>query len=601
MVACGFRAMAQSRQPENTDAPPPKLSERVIGYRQEVEKVVREVGEHPVYEFKRSCSLQNLTEKLEFVKDIQSIATSRIEREKFLVIGADAGTKEFCAVTNSADFDEDDVRKLLDKYLSPVPDFEVFPLEASDGTAFVLIVIPKQKNRRIVAKATVYEPPPSGKLILREGDLWTKGSATGKRLAKSGDWDEIFEELIEAETERRTRQRTAHVLEVAIAREKVQQGSGRSAIPSVFTDQEFEALMEEVCGSQDKARFSVLLERLRDDLVEGWHRISAYDDSTTHFIDSAGSSAGYPVKVREHIKNVFRPTMHWLTLAGLSVVKNAGPIDFLDMVVDLLKEVYDTSHSLLILRAISNHGVTSATDEQHTSHTVPAVESLISTHLIGAYIAKRDRFAYLKSLLRPDVQAEDRYGGLFTPRPLAFWPLTLQYGEHNDLRTTYGRLAYCLRRIDSDSAYLRLFGSVSAATVELCRYEFCLELNSYLAVSKDESPESVAYTQQFYPSMDFAFRPGFLIYGLESIHRLALRIFSDIKKKKRDFINLLVFDPSFTGYLTKDGGDVVFLGFLKTLVGEQGRLYTEMRRFAPLHTWPKDLDDAIKLVPKKQA
>ncbi|MGB8543103.1 MAG: hypothetical protein WCD49_15860 [Candidatus Acidiferrales bacterium] len=591
--------MAQSREPENRDAPPPTLSERVIGYRQEVEKVVREVGEHPLYEFKRSCSLQNLSEKLEFVKDIQSIATSRIEREKFLVIGADAGTKQFCAVANAADFDEDLVRKLLDKYLTPVPDFEVFPLEASDGAAFVLIVIPKQKNRRIVAKATVYEPPPNGKLILREGDLWTKGGSTGKRLAKSEDWDEIFEELIEAETERRTKQRTAHVLEMAIAREKVQQGSGRSVIPSVFTDQEFEALMEEVCGSQDKARFSLLLERLRDDLVEGWHRISAYEDSTTHFIRSSDSSADYPEKVREHIKNVFRPAVHWLTVAGLFVVKNAGPIDFLNMVVDLLKEVYDASHSLVMLRAISNYGVTSATDEQHTSHTVPAVESLVSTHLIGGYIAKRNRFAYLKSLLRPDVQSEDRYGGLLTPRPLAFWPLTLLYGEHNDLRTTYGRLTYCLRRIETDSAYLRLFGSVSAATIGLCRYEFCLELNSYLAVCKDETPESVVYTQQFYPGMDFGFYPGFFIYGLESIHDLALRIFTDIKKKKRDFIDLLVFDPSFTGYLTKDGGDVVFLRFLKTLVSEQGRLYTEMRRFAPLHTWPKDLGDAMKLLPPK--
>lgn len=589
--------MAQSHEPDKVDSLPPTLSERVIGYRQEVEKIVREVGEHPVYEFKRSCSLQNFSEKIEFVKDIQSIATSRIEREKFLVIGADAGTKKFCAVANSAEFDEDDVRKLLDKYLKPVPDFEIFLLEASDGTNFVLVVIPKQRTRRIVAKATVYEPAPSGKLILREGDLWTKGSATGKRLAKSEGWDDIFEELIEAETERRTRQRTAHVLETAIAREKVQQGAGRFTIPTVFTDQEFEALIEELCSSQDKTRFSLLLERLRDDLVEGWHKISAYEDSATYFINSDASSESYPDKVREHIKNVFRPAMHWLTLSGLLVVKSAGPTDFLNTVVDLLKEVFDTSHTLFMLRTMTPYGVTSDADDKHISHTVPAVESMVSSHLIGAYIAKRRRFEYLKSLFRADVQAEDMYGERYKPRPVAFWPITVQRGEHSDLRTTQGRLTYCLRRIGSDSAYMRLFGSISVATVELCRYEFCLELNSFLAVAKDNSPESVAYAEEFHPNIDFRFFPGLFACPLDCIHELAVMIFSGIKKQKREFINLLVFDPTFTAFLVKDSG-ILFARFLKGLAADQGQFYLDMRRFAPYHTWPKELDDAIKLLPK---
>src|ERR1700674_3677001 len=114
--------MAQSQQPENENRSTASLPERATGYKEEVEKVVREVGEHPLYELKRSCSLRNLAEKIEFVKDIQSIATSRIETEKFLVIGADAATKTFRAVENLNEFDEATVRQLLEKYLSPVPD-----------------------------------------------------------------------------------------------------------------------------------------------------------------------------------------------------------------------------------------------------------------------------------------------------------------------------------------------------------------------------------------------------------------------------------------------------------------------------------------------
>src|SRR5580704_17833011 len=104
------------------------LAERAREYQEEIEKIVREVGEHPLCEMKRSCSLGNLAEKIEFVKDIQSIATSRIEDEKFLVIGADAANKQFHAVQNLSEFDEAPVRQILDKYLSPIPEFELFQL-----------------------------------------------------------------------------------------------------------------------------------------------------------------------------------------------------------------------------------------------------------------------------------------------------------------------------------------------------------------------------------------------------------------------------------------------------------------------------------------
>ena len=58
-------------QPEqNKETPQPfNLADRVARYRNEVERVVHEVGEHPQYEMKRSCSLTKLSEKIEFVKD----------------------------------------------------------------------------------------------------------------------------------------------------------------------------------------------------------------------------------------------------------------------------------------------------------------------------------------------------------------------------------------------------------------------------------------------------------------------------------------------------------------------------------------------------
>jgi hypothetical protein len=95
------------------------LSERAARYREEIEKIVAQVGEHPLCEMKRACSLQSLAGKIEFVKDIQSIATSRIQHERLLVIGADEASKSLGAVQNQEEFDDAAIRQILEKYLAP--------------------------------------------------------------------------------------------------------------------------------------------------------------------------------------------------------------------------------------------------------------------------------------------------------------------------------------------------------------------------------------------------------------------------------------------------------------------------------------------------
>ena len=296
--------MAQA--PEANSQNIPSLPDRAAKYRQEIDRVVREVGEHPLYELKRSCSFTILKDRIEFVKDFQSIASSRMEIEKFLVVGADDTAHSFCPVQNVNEFDEAPVRQLLEKYLSPVPEFEVFHLTSSDGHPFVLFVIPKQKRRRILARVTVEDTSEmKPRVLLREGDLWTKGASTGKRLARPEDWDEIYEEVIEAEAEQRTRQRTAHSLNLALAREKVRVSV--HSLPSYFTDDEFQALMEELCSTENGSKFKLFLERLRDDAVEAWHDIGAYD---------LPPSVLQKEKIEEHIKNIFAPVCTGSPLPG---------------------------------------------------------------------------------------------------------------------------------------------------------------------------------------------------------------------------------------------------------------------------------------------
>jgi hypothetical protein len=592
--------MAHQDQPETESSKDFALSGRIERYKSEVEKVVREIGEHPLYELKRSCSLKVLKDRIEFIKDIQSVATSHIETEKFVVIGADSASRSFVSVENLEEFDEATIRQILEKYLSPIPQFELFQMNSSDGNSFVLFVVPKQKSRRILAKVTVEDQAEmKPRVLLREGDLWTKGTSTGKRLAKAEDWDEIYEETIESETETRTRQRTAHALDLVAAREKVS-ASGIPSLPSHFTDDEFQALMENLCSAQDQTKFNVLLERLRDDLVEGWHELPAYEQSPAVLSSPAASIPGIQLKIREHIENVFRPAMHWLTLAGIYTIKNSGPVAFLDGVSNLLKEVFDTSNQLVMLRSLTAHGTSTQDTNEHLSHTVPALESLVALHLMGAYLAKRGRYPFMRSLLRANVYKAGSTGTEQEKTLMAFWPFGFGWGEPDELRYCAGRITYCVKRIVADTAYAHAFGSKRAAISALCQYELCLEFNSYLAVPSDDTRETADYVAKTYPAMYFHFWPSLIAFPLEYINDVALLLFTEIKNRKPDHLRSILFDIGLCNFLVKPDSYLLFARFLSGLAQEQSQLYLQQHRFPPTRFWPKEIEAAINEAKRNQ-
>ncbi|MGB9485836.1 MAG: hypothetical protein WCD04_06975 [Terriglobia bacterium] len=569
-----------------------------------VEKVVQKVGEHPQCELKRSSRLDTIAQKIEFVKDIQSIATSRIETEKYLVIGVDEASRSFCAVANLDDFDDTRIRQLLGKYLTPVPEFELFRLKSSDGADFVLFVVRKQPIRRILAKCTVVDDKsdPPQKLLLREGDLWTKGSSSGKRLATAEDWDEIYEEVIEREAEKRASRRTVHLMDRVVAQERLRASSGVISMPSFTTDEEFGALVEHLCSSGDKDRFKLLLERLRDDLVEAWHAVGAYENRH-ELINSRETLLPFIEKLADHKKNVFMPAMRRLASAGILVVKNGGPVRFLEQVLDLLKEVFESSHQLSMMQtAFDMENVfrqyqqgSPAMASQHLSHTVPALESLISLHLIGGYIFKRNRYEYVSTLFRADVyQAGPRIGDQAKRTLMCFWPLFAGRGEPEQLNHVAGRINLCADRVSADQTFLRLFGSQRVAIDALCQYEFCLELNSYLSVSRDVSPATVGFVADHFPNIAFSFWPSLIAFPFRPIMPLALKVYREILARQSEFLKLLVFDPRMASVFTSNpGGRAVYGRFLKGLVSEQQNLFLQQHRFPPMDDWPKELKELM--------
>ncbi len=581
--------MIKNQDTGNEELDASSVSKRALRYKAEVQSVIAEVGEHPLFEFKRCLNLTVLADRIEFVKDVQSICTSRIENEKFLVIGVDISTKTFSEITNFRDLDEANIRQILGKYLEPVPAFEIFNLICDADAQVVLFVFPKQPTRRILAKCTIEEPiNGKNKLLLREGDLWTKGDSTSKRLATPSDWDAIYEDAIEREAERRTRQRTAHFLERAIGEERLRSGYAVSTVPSFTSDQELALLIQSLCATEDYNKFRVLLEQLRDDVVEEWHQLGISDSARTLI-----SPSELLEEVGNYKRDVFLPGMQKLRGILLHVVKNSGPVPFLESGISLLQEVFQVAHNLKALASISAYGSMSQTESQHNSHTVPALEALISLHILGAYIFKRARFTYLRPMFNVtvDVAGADRMNRV-PGKPFTFWPLVARWGEPEKLNFRGGRIRLCKERIQGDPALRKLFGSDNHSERFLCSYDSCIEFNSFLAV-KDKTPETADLLAKAHPQINFDYWDSFTAFSLGHIVDTALLILKRAKNKDTRFLQQILWEPGLAPIVAAKEASIIGPFLFGIEVGKAA-LTRELGGFYMGTEWPAEIKEVIE-------
>jgi len=587
-----------------------KLAARAESYRDSVERVLREVGEHPLYEFKRSCPLGGAEQRTELVKDIQSIATSHIETEKYLVIGADATQRRIVGVDNSGELDEAAIRQLLSKHLEPAPEVEIMHLRSAEGLQFVLVVIPRQKTRRIVARVTVENATElKPRILLRQGDIWTKSAglvgSTAKRLATAQDLDEIHAEWIEREVETRTRLRTAHLLEGRVAEERARllaAPGALSPIPFGGTDDDYIANIEHLLLSRDDRRLRLLLEGLRDELVESWHRIDGYRREKPELLNQPSSFIpAFLNTIKEHKENIFLPALQRLTVLGLYVVKNQGPVEWFRQVVELLKEVYGTSEDLEALKLATGVGRVERLD-QHLSHTLVALEALVRVHILGSYIVRRRHWEFFRSVFSiyvPESGGNQWKDVVDVVHPMAFWPLPAGRGEPRSLAYRAGRINVCAERAGQDSATLAFFGSEQSLRDALCEWEFCLEFNSFLAVSEQDSPQTAQSVKTRCGNIDFGFWPSVVAFSYEPVGKLAREMYLEILSGKSTILGRLIFDDQTAQAFSSANPQDVFLRFLKGLSEVQAGLFLELGKFPSWWSWPEPIGSNLKVLKKR--
>lgn len=372
------------------------LSERIENHRREVQYLVKQGGEQPQYEFKRTISLRRecLEDRLDFIKLIQAVANADIAGERCIVIGADPKEKKFYPVTNAADFDSANVSKILSTYLDPLPRFQVCNLTTDESDPFVLILLDANQPRPIIViKAGHTE---KGHTRLEVGDAWIKRN-TDTVHATRGDFDLMYKVKTEEEAEDRARKRLKHLLELTGAPEASRLTATLAPTFALLVGpkDELRKYFGELIATNDLRRFHMLLELAREVLVEGWDQFT-------------GDVFGQPESMKELASNLndfyqtqFIPAFESVVELGLLVIKHNVGREWMSAVIDLLVESFETSRSLTRLPISGGFQTKSST----LSWWKPGFEIYMGVRAIAIHTVTRDRLKFLETILPRIVAA----------------------------------------------------------------------------------------------------------------------------------------------------------------------------------------------------
>jgi hypothetical protein len=583
--------------PEEQEAQtqPASLPSRIEQYRKEVEYLVGVGTEHPRYEMKRECSIanENMKSRLGFVKLVQGLANAHLKEERFVIIGADQKERKFFSVQNADEFDPAKISAILGRYLAPLPNFEVFnALTSTDGSRFVLVVLAASQPRPILVKADAKSS--DGSLQMRKGEIWIKEN-TALRPGTREDIDSMYRERIDAEADSRAQARFAVLRDELVAQLRMSPPSG-PRIPTkglLFDkDQEFRLFVEQLVGMKDDRPFLMLIENLRDILVEGWHKVDAFTPG------SPPDLREFVAKVTDHKKNQFLPALRRLVETGLLLVKhdvrrpalklNTYSANWFEGVVALLVEVFETAHRLERLKSIQPwKDVGQIETDEELSHWVPALEALIGARTLAIYAIKRGRYEFLVPLLKRFVRPVGNTSRKL--QPFCFWPLSMPLGM------TRGVTLFCWESRIQNS-WGEYFGNRESFLESACQYEFVIELNSFIGVGLAGKRSKIEeWLREYRPGVSFAYSSDLVLYDLAATVPVAEKLYEALERGPDDWLIVyLTVEKSLTDLLLKEAivEDRLFLlgRYLRYLTKAQREYYLYQGNFPPEFNWGDRLE-----------
>lgn len=456
-------------------------------------------------------------------------------------------------------------------------------LKSSTNIDFVVLRFPSQQQRPIVAKREIRGD--RNQIYLDVGQIWIKpgGSetgGTGKRLVKSRD--EIIG-LIDI-TPRLNNEIEAQLQQLVPQirlEERTRLGSGGSTVLTVLTatDEEFESYVEQLLVGEKVNQLHVALEKLRDRTVFCWQ---------THFSEDGRISNEQISEIKE---TEFVPAMRRLVLLGLFLIKFSAPLEWFVAVVDLLVDVFKSSHSLRRAQSPPAQQESAATLVEHQSYTVPALEALLAVYVLASYaLVVRERTQYLSQLFPRIVKA---VGGPDENEPnsfLLFWPLTYRWGTP-DIR----RDMLVVERYAHGDRIESLMGNRARIKEAVLQLDCLVDWHAVLAQPPSQGePETNGFFNSKYAGISTWFVQNFTKESLRHVAPLAKRLWDELLSRG----DCLFLDPQLgevvNGY-DPERRKGVLAKFLAYAEREQAAVMWAQQRYPYLVYWePPELDKLVK-------
>src|SRR6266498_403083 len=562
--------------------------ERAQHTRKYVEELIQTVGEHPECELKREWRRDTHYHRAEFIKDVQAIVNSDIPegKDNYVAVGADEMAKEITGCDHKH-FDDADVRQVFEAYLDPVPDFEIMRLQAPNGRDFVVFRFPHQRNRPFIVRAPIQE---NNKTHLEEGELWFKPGGpntpgSGKRRVRARS--ELLalinnEPRVQSEVNERLNQLLPQVrLE---ERTRLQPQSINAISAHTMTDEEFESYVAQILISGNETHFNILIEMLREKTVEIW-------------FDREDHARFTPDDILRIKRTEFIPAMRRVTLLGLVLIKFSAPQTWFSSVAGLLIQIFNTSHELRKAVVHVDHYSRVGSLDAHTGYTVPAIESLLSSHALAGYELSRESNVYMGSLFGRRVQSVPGINNTPSHSLYMFWPTTGEGGAP-DMRQDI----MVEERYGVGDRIEKLFRGREGIRAAALQIDCLIEWTSFLSFEQNEAPEAVQYFKENYRGLSTSYWPHFESDNLSQVLPFVNQLWSVIRSngEKNYWLVLPGLDDAFRKIDTPRRERL--LGkFLREAEKNHNRMTMASGRIPYDPHWPEEIAGVLKRVRETEA
>jgi hypothetical protein len=271
-----------------------------------------------------------------------------------------------------------------------------------------------------------------------------------------------------------------------------------------------------------------------------------------------------------------------------------------------LEQIFKVSNKLgnLSVFASVEKGKSSKSIDDHLSHTVPALEALLSTYLIAAYAVARDYDFHAIQTFFPrvvNVAVGPRERNESYKKPLLFWPIEFGWGYPDEIRSNL-----VVQRYEKSERISSLFGGSEGIKSRVLQLDCYVEWNSFLCVIQPLPPQIDEYLREhceYCKGTSFDYYPHFTYEHFKHVAPIIGTLWNLAGSGSLNYLSGFALDTNIAQHLVNMGPDKrkeLFASFVLHAQHERAQYCLQNRRLSESFSWTENLDEAVKAARKRR-